>query len=172
MGQYHLVVNLTKKEFIDPHEFGCGLKFLEQVWPHGFGTSHVLAVLLCCSPNRGGGDMHSEDPMIGRWAGDAIAYVGDYSEDSDMLAKYNAEKIYGECRKGGKYKDISHDMYPVLKKEFGLTFKGKGWKNQNWSYEVLLETGAGAEVLRTEVTNPEYQANPATPRDTAEAIGQ
>ena len=30
MGQYHLTVNLDKKEFLMPHKFGVGLKLLEQ----------------------------------------------------------------------------------------------------------------------------------------------
>ena len=31
VGQYHLVVNLSRKEFLDPHKLGCGLKAWEQI---------------------------------------------------------------------------------------------------------------------------------------------
>jgi len=30
MGQYHLTINLDKKEFLVPQKFGCGSKLAEQ----------------------------------------------------------------------------------------------------------------------------------------------
>lgn len=56
MGQYHVVVNLDKKEFIDPHKLGDGLKLFEQINSHG-GTMAALFALLACSNGRGGGDI-------------------------------------------------------------------------------------------------------------------
>jgi hypothetical protein len=57
MGQYHLVVNLDRKEFIHPHRFGDGLKLLE-FGCSADGTLTGLAILLACSNGRGGGDLH------------------------------------------------------------------------------------------------------------------
>jgi len=123
MGQYWLPVNLDKQEFIDPHKLGSGLKLWEQLANHP-GTNAALIVLLAAMPApRGGGDldldvnwhgperknmggpgpMPEEYPIvaartIGRWAGDRIALVGDYAEDSDLPAEFEASKIYKRCR--------------------------------------------------------------------------
>jgi hypothetical protein len=112
MGQYWLVVNLDKREFINPHRLGAGLKLWEQLAAHP-GTGAALLVLCAAMPEqRGGGDFDLDSnwhgpertfpkhnitpgPMpedyqsvarrtIGRWSGDRIALVGDYAEDSDL----------------------------------------------------------------------------------------
>jgi len=80
MGQYYLVVNLDKKEYIYPHKFGDGLKLLE------FGTSNCgtmtgLAILLADGNGRGGGDLQSDHIIIGSWAGDRIVVSGDYADE-------------------------------------------------------------------------------------------
>jgi len=126
MGQYHMVVNLTKREFIHPHKLGSGLKLWEQIanGAHG-GTGAALLVLLAASNGRGGGDLDVENnwhgpervfprdnaqpgPMpetygeiakrtVGRWAGDQIAVVGDYAEDGDLPPEFEASDIYALC---------------------------------------------------------------------------
>lgn len=83
MGQYHKPVNITKKEYIDPHKFNDGLKLLE-FGCTGVGTMTALAVLLANSNGRGGGDLHSDKPIVGSWAGDSIAIIGDYAEKDDV----------------------------------------------------------------------------------------
>ena len=45
MGQYFLVVNTDKKEYLMPHDFGSGLKFMEFTVDEG-GVMHGLAHLL------------------------------------------------------------------------------------------------------------------------------
>lgn len=87
MGQYHIPVNLDKKEYIHPHRMGDGLKLLE-FGCSSMGTMTGLAVLLHNSPNRGGGDLHvsRENPFfeyVCRWAGDRIVIAGDYAEQGD-----------------------------------------------------------------------------------------
>jgi hypothetical protein len=82
MGQYHTVYNLTKREFIHAHQIGNGLKLMEQVGWHG-ATANALFVMLANSNGRGGGDLHSEHPLIGYWAGDQILVQGDYAEPGD-----------------------------------------------------------------------------------------
>lgn len=133
MGQYHMVVNLDKREFVSPHKLGCGLKLWEQLANGEIGgTSGALLVLLACSNGRGGGDLDTGEnwhgpervimadvgpapplgadgrsyadiaaSMIGRWAGDRIAVVGDYAEDSDLAPEHYAAMIYGLCHDAG-----------------------------------------------------------------------
>ena len=101
MGQYWMCINLDKKEFIDPHKLGSGLKLWEQIANHpGVGTALIILTAAMPEP-RGGGDFdldnnwhgpertlpeHSITPgpmpeeyptvakrTIGRWAGDRIA---------------------------------------------------------------------------------------------------
>lgn len=135
MGQYWLPVNLDKKEFIDPHKLGSGLKLWEQLAnPPGVGAA--LIILIAAMPcQRGGGDLDMEEnwhgperqfprdntqpgPMpgeypgiarriIGRWAGDRVVLVGDYAEDGDIFPGDCASWIYDSCREPD-----DHDMNP------------------------------------------------------------
>lgn len=87
MGQYHLIVNLDKREFLHPHQFGDGLKLMEFGQSAG-GTLTGLVVLLAAHNGRGGGDFVIEHPeeqryQPGCWAGDRILIVGDYWHDED-----------------------------------------------------------------------------------------
>ena len=128
MGQYWIPVNLTKKEFIDPHKLGTGLKLWEQLGNHP-GTGDALLVLTAAMPERRGGgdlDLGGDDKKyaeiaertIGRWAGDRIAIVGDYAADSDLQPRFKASRIYERCQetthveysknpKGAAFRDMS-----------------------------------------------------------------
>lgn len=125
MGQYHKVVNLTKREYIMPHKLGCGLKLWEQI-TNSPGTGAALLVLLACSNGRGGGDL-KPDPIIGRWAGDKIAVVGDYAEEGDIEG-CDVSQVYGQCsdRADSTYKDVSDDVAGVLERELEGKFEGDG----------------------------------------------
>lgn len=125
MGQYWLPVNLDKREYIMPHKLGAGLKLWEQIASHP-GTGAALIVLCAAQrETRGGGDLDMEKnwhgservfpdhnitpgPMptdysdiagavIGRWAGDRIALVGDYAEGEDLAPEHQAHLIYHLC---------------------------------------------------------------------------
>lgn len=57
MGQYWIPVNLDKREFINPHKLGAGLKLWEQLANHP-GTAGALIILTAAMPEaRGGGDL-------------------------------------------------------------------------------------------------------------------
>jgi hypothetical protein len=66
-------------------EFGCSTD----------GTLLGLTILLASSNGRGGGDLHIDETdarakllseyIVGRWAGDRIAIIGDYHEEDDVI---------------------------------------------------------------------------------------
>jgi hypothetical protein len=122
MGQYYYVVNLTKKQFIDPSAFNDLLKLCEFV-PYGKGTMMALGVLLCSGNGQGGGDILSNafvkeekkyikkeittypdvskfnSPLFGSWAGDQIVIAGDYDEHGKYLTETEIEKTLSEAKK-------------------------------------------------------------------------
>lgn len=123
MGQYHLVVNLDKKEFLHPHKLGSGLKLAEQVYTSP-GTGGPLLVLLACSHGRGSGDGEFGKKITGRWTGDRIAVIGDYSEAEDIPG-VDASKIYYLCCEGhGEYTDISPMVQKAMEKDGVVKYKG------------------------------------------------
>lgn len=137
MGQYWMVVNLDKREFLDPHKLGTGLKLWEQLANHP-GTGAALIVLCAAMPEpRGGGDLDLEEnwhgpervdmtkegpPVpgypevasrtIGRWAGDRIALVGDYAERGDIKSLRVTDPpenvIYDLCSDQPDEKNLVH----------------------------------------------------------------
>jgi hypothetical protein len=104
VGQYHLSVSLTKKEFVHPRALGDGLKLVEQAGSGPGGVGSALIVLLAASNGYGGGDFRAPDPngVVGRWAGDRIAIVGDYAEPEDLAPEHEAELIYDLCGSPGE----------------------------------------------------------------------
>jgi hypothetical protein len=133
MGQYYRVANITKKQFIHPYKFDDGLKLME-FGASGGGTMMGLAVLLAVGNGRGGGDLHSEDKIVGSWAGDKIAIIGDYADNFEEDYKgiadtpeayetiykgaWQAENDDGEEIEPG-WTDISSDVITALGDEYG-----------------------------------------------------
>jgi len=108
MGQYHNVVNIDRLEFLEPRAFGDGPKLTEFAFSAG-GMLSALSGLLATSSGRGFGDFHtSSNPsrglngqdewlaecgytaelvdefVLGRWAGNRIAIIGDYFQADDL----------------------------------------------------------------------------------------
>lgn len=131
MGQYHTVYNVDKKEMIEPHSMGDGAKLLE--WGCGGLTSTGLALLLCNSNGRGGGDLNvykeyakkkdgtygykpftaeqkkyvkAIEKVAGRWAGDRIVVQGDYAKYGDP-GYISADELTA-------YKNISDEVIAAL----------------------------------------------------------
>lgn len=125
MGQYHILINVDKKEYVHAHRIDNGLKLMEQC---GFekSTSTALWLLLACSNGRGGGDARRH-PLIGTWAGDRIAVVGDYHTPDDIPG-LNASELHKSCypqrdEDGNAlgpslFKDISLGVKQMLDAEF------------------------------------------------------
>lgn len=133
MGQYWYPVNLDKKEFIDPHRLGSGLKLWEQL-ANSPGSGSALIILCAAMPvRRGGGDFYTthvgDERVVGRWAGDRIALVGDYAKDSDLPQEFKASGIVNECGDGGSYRDVSELVCSVIEQEIRGKFEGDGWRS-------------------------------------------
>ncbi len=112
MGQYYMTVNLDKKQCLDPHKFGDGAKLME------FALSDVgmmagLGILLADGNGRGGGDLRSENPIIGSWAGDRIVIAGDYADQGKFLEKDQGERTLNDV--SSEYEDISQKVIEALK---------------------------------------------------------
>ena len=102
MGQYFIIVNLDKKEYLHPHKFNDGLKLLE-FGCSSCGTLTALTLLLRKSNESGGGDISIENDLIGSWAENRIVIIGDYDES----------KLYNKAQE--EYKDISDSILEIMK---------------------------------------------------------
>lgn len=140
MGQYHILVNFTKREFVNPHSLGNGAKLLENV---GFNTSlsSALFMLMAVSNNRGGGDFRAEDnynrtakkrKVIGSWGGDCVAVIGDYYDEGDVVNPPNIPEldedtnVYSYVR--DNFKDITGDIRRLFTLEFDAKYKKETYK--------------------------------------------
>ena len=125
MGQYHKVMNLDKMEQLDPYPLGLGAKQWEHIGEAGLGDA--MYVLLTASPDRGGGDLDEIQGITGRWVGDRVVVVGDYTEDSDIPnSPIPASELYGS----EKFLDISEAVAEAVGKIFGYKYEGIGWKTR------------------------------------------
>ncbi len=125
MGQYHLVVNLDRKQCLKPTALGDGLMLLE--FGDGGATLTALAILLARDNGRGLGDLHVTMPdtpleewekneyglkrvrsphahLVGSWAGDRITIGGDYGDN----VPGQEENLYHVAQR--EYEDISSPM--------------------------------------------------------------
>lgn len=135
MGQYHITCNFTKREFLHPHDLGLGLKQLEQVGFDG-STGDILVMLLSCSNERGGGDFTNVDGLLGRWAGDQIAVVGDYAEDADMQPFFHAGRTYRDAAAWAAYTQA------------GEPADVRGWLLTEWYGDVVPTDPDGMQYLQ------------------------
>ena len=104
MGQYFVVANTTKKEFLHPHKFGSGLKFLEFTLD-GCSVMAGLAHLLGQSSD---GVANDDATVTGRWIGDHVIIVGDY-DTSGIFDDAMAEN--------DEYTDISNAVIQHMGKD-------------------------------------------------------
>jgi len=130
MGQYFKVVNKTKKEILNPHTFGNGVKLWELV-SDGNGVLQGLGLLL--AEGHVEYDKNNElkpSTIIGRWHGDSITILGDYAQDK------KGDNIYetmidsnGELKKS--WKDISVETYKTLLKDTWIGRRKAEWIRMN-----------------------------------------
>lgn len=80
MGQYYLIVNTDREEYLHPHDAAHGLKALEIA----SGQLNSVVQYLCTQTDGGGGgDFRDTGDLFGTWAGDSLTWIGDY--DSSEL---------------------------------------------------------------------------------------
>jgi hypothetical protein len=109
MGQYYVVVNEDRQEYLSPENLGCGRKLWELC---ANDLPRVLPYLLQQSSELGGGDpRNQETDHLGRWAGDRIVVVGDY--DNSGLYQI-AESVYAE---------ISDEIRPEVNEFFPSQYR-------------------------------------------------
>jgi hypothetical protein len=170
MGQYYKIVNVKKRQYIKPHTFGDGSKLMEFSMSAN-GVLAGLAILLADGNGRGGGDLNSENEIVGSWAGDNIVIAGDYADQNKFVnapqqnlyevAEYEGEDIslkvldalcddryfFEEFRKHrvGWSGDEVKDLIERKLKEKGLKkpqgFKVASSKDPNVSYKVIEDNG-------------------------------
>jgi len=110
MGQYYKIVNIKKKQYITPHVFGDGAKLMEFSMSAN-GVLAGLAILLADGNGRGGGDLNSDNKIVGSWAGDNIVIAGDYA-DMGRFVKEPKQNLYEVCQAEGE--DISIKVLDAL----------------------------------------------------------
>lgn len=127
MGQYHHLVNVDKKEVVNPHGLGLGLKQYEHTAVNSGGSlADAMYILMMTSPARGGGDFPQTD-ISGRWAGDRVLVLGDYTEDSDVSSIPNLGSLYRESE---GYTDITDMVAQAFELVFRIRISGEGWKRR------------------------------------------
>jgi hypothetical protein len=123
MGQYHSLINIDKKEIVDPHGLGLGAKQLEHLGFQG-SLSDALYLLMMTSPQRGGGDLPIT-LMSGHWRGDRVLVFGDYTTQKDVpfmdLEKENPLE---------QYSDITPMVSEAMELAFRVRVSGEGWKDR------------------------------------------
>jgi hypothetical protein len=110
MGQYYKIVNIKKKQYISPLTFGDGSKLMEFSMSAN-GVLAGLAILLADGNGRGGGDLNSDNPIVGSWAGDNIVIAGDYA-DTGKFVKNDDSNLYHVASEEGE--DISIKVLDAL----------------------------------------------------------
>ena len=126
MGQYHHLVNVDKKEIVNPHGLGLGLKQWEHLGDFSGTLADAMYILMMTSPARGGGDLPQSE-ISGRWTGDRVLVLGDYTEDSDVPSIPNVGSLYRESE---DYTDITDMVAQAFETVFRVRITGDGWKRR------------------------------------------
>ena len=118
MGQYHIIVNLDKKQYIQPWDFDNGAKLME-FGASGWGSAaNALCVLLAeqsAQGGRGGGDMRYDNGLVGSWAGDRITIAGDYATEQDTHGFINGETLYVYAQQN--YENVGMKVRELLEQD-------------------------------------------------------
>ena len=83
-----------------------------------------MYLLVMTSPARGGGDW-PELEIAGRWVGDRVVILGDYTEDSDLPPELDGAKLYERLYNKGN--NITAEVAEALGEVWNFTVKGTGW---------------------------------------------
>lgn len=157
MGQYYLIVNPDKKQYLYSHTFGDGLKLLE-FGCSAYGMLTGLTLLLADGNGRGGGDFRLHDELrgaepvdtslVGSWAGDRIVFAGDYADPGRFTT---VEGVLAYRAKHDKPEDLpsnpnlyalAHDQFEDISPRVVMLMA-----QDSWLRERLILRGAWAPDL-------------------------
>lgn len=96
MGQYFLIVNKDKKQFLDARKFGEGVEISQAV--SGY-HAQALALLTC----RMDAVRDTNNNLLGSWSGDFVAAAGEYAAEPNLYKTARAE-----------FEDISYKALAML----------------------------------------------------------
>lgn len=128
MGQYHKLINLDKKEQVISYALGLGAKQYEQTGTTG-SMGDALYLLVMSSPASGGGDWENFPDVSGRWVGDRVIVLGDYTTDSAIPKYKNSASLWNDS---ADWLDISDNVAVALGKVFGFEIDTEqaGWRDR------------------------------------------
>ena len=129
MGQYHILVNLDKKEKVHPYGIGLGMKQWEHLGDFNGTLSDAMYLLCMSSPASGGGDL-PRTVVSGRWCGDRVLILGDYTAFGGIhgLSKEETESLWKDVSSNA-YFDISEYVAEAFQEAFQVEIDGKNhWK--------------------------------------------
>ena len=113
MGQYYKICNVDKKEYISPYDFGGLGKLMEFSYPmYPDMVTAGLTILLADGNNRGGGDLRSDDPIIGSWKYNRIVVCGDYADPNPEFSK--EENLYRIALPENGWVNVSFDILSAM----------------------------------------------------------
>jgi len=137
MGQYHKLINLTKKEYVNPYEIGLGAKHLEGIGFEGsMGDVMYLLSIAQGNERRGGGDAEGHR-YIGRWAGDKVVVVGDYYDEDNDNPKFKGLYDVDVEEQKELWHDISHGVRELLSSVYDdLNFEKEIYKTKHLNGKI------------------------------------
>lgn len=107
----------------------------------GKGMLQALAILLADGNGRGGGDLSSNNPLIGSWSGDEITIVGDYADNG----------LYDIADE--TYEDISVDAYCLLLEDHWFKQEFESEIRESMKNKTLYLTSGEKEVIQRVLPN-------------------
>jgi hypothetical protein len=134
VGQYHILVNIDKKEVVIPHDIGLGARQYEQTGAEG-SLSDAMYLLSMSSPEGGGGDFPNIENVSGRWCGDRIVIVGDYTPADAIPGFLDSDSLYEIAIRN--YTNISEKIREAFGKIFDIEYEKDSlgiWKRDALSH--------------------------------------
>jgi hypothetical protein len=79
-NKYRYVINMDTKEYVDKTKIPVSDVYTEddgKEWPY---VIHPLPILTCEGNGRGGGDLHKESDLVGKWARNRVTVANEIPE--------------------------------------------------------------------------------------------
>lgn len=112
MSKY-IIANFDRREFLRPEVFGEEADLRSVVMSHQ-GVLTALTVLLADGNGRGGGDLGSDAPIIGTWAGSRIAIIDESVTHKDF-SEPGMDQVPLQQQMLAVGKDVSREVFDVIK---------------------------------------------------------